>query len=144
QLAASGLSGLSFYPVHKRHIVALRWEQWDPAAEAPPEYPASGEPEDFVWERPHDPELAAQLGLIWEVRLQPHAVVRRVQEGEHSWEVAIFVEEASWDGTDLFQAEGVGYRFASERAKQWLDAMVPAWVSFTPVGDGQRVNPALF
>ncbi|AKF06311.1 hypothetical protein [Sandaracinus amylolyticus] len=60
-LERSGLSGLSFTPVHKTRIVWSSWETWDRTAEDPEEDPAHGEPEDYILAVPHDEELARSM-----------------------------------------------------------------------------------
>jgi hypothetical protein len=66
-LESSGLSGFEIIPVEKVHIVELRWEKWDLQAEEPAEYPESGEPEDYILARPHEPTIANLLGDMWEL-----------------------------------------------------------------------------
>lgn len=62
RLEESPLAGLGFRPVEKTRIVRLEWEHWDQDDFEPEEYPDSGEPEDYILSRPHDPELAARIG----------------------------------------------------------------------------------
>lgn len=118
RLERSGLSGFTFLPVIKKHIVRLEWEKWDQAAEEPQEYPESWEPEDYISERPHSHEVAQQLGDLWEVRLEEHA------------EIIPYQGLAHWDGTDWFRAKGQLIEYVSEEAKKWLEDAVPQWVSF--------------
>jgi hypothetical protein len=63
----SGLSGATFREIIKHHIVDLDWERWDTSAEEPPELPDSGEPEDFILDRPHSSSAASALGQLWEL-----------------------------------------------------------------------------
>ncbi len=130
-LEASGLSGLRFQPVIKKHIVRLHWETWDRATPNPPEYPPTGEPEDYIFLGAHDPQLAAEMGDLWELCLEPHARTER-QPRRSAIGEQIFVVRASWDGRDWFRAEGVSYVYVSARARNWLEAIVPEWVSFMP------------
>lgn len=129
-LEASGLTGFTFRPVIKRHIVHLEWERWDRTTEDPPEFPETGEPEDYILERPHSPEIAEGMGNLWEVVLGEHAVVERVPRGPGSTDNDIYVVQASWDGTDFFRASTVGYVYVSEQAKTWLEQVAAEWVSF--------------
>lgn len=59
--------GLVFRPVVKARIVRIDWHTWDRTVEEPPEYPSTGDPEDYLLERPHDPALADQVGPLWEL-----------------------------------------------------------------------------
>jgi hypothetical protein len=132
-LEGSGLTGFTFQPVIKKHIVFLEWEKWDKKSEEPLEYPGTSEPEDYILERAHSPELAQQIGDLWELCLEECAEVERQQIGPQRWDVEIFVVQSSWNERDWFRARGVGYNYVSERAKHWLERTVPEWVSFDPV-----------
>src|SRR5688500_10646007 len=69
RLVSSGLTGLGFMPVQKTRIVRLEWEHWNRKAEEPKHYPHTGEPEDYILGRRHDPKLAEAIGELWEVIL---------------------------------------------------------------------------
>lgn len=143
QLSHSGLSGYTFRPVIKERIVHLDWEKWDRAAEEPAEYPATGEPESYILERPHSPETAQAVGELWEVCLGQHASIEKVPRDPAEWGLVkwspiditsdIYLVLSSWDGTDIFRATNVGFVYVSERARNWLEQTVPDWVSFEPV-----------
>jgi hypothetical protein len=111
-LETSGLTGFTFLPATSARIVHLEWEKWDLTANDPPEYPESGEPEDFILGRPHSAEIAEQIGQLWELHVDPHD------------------EE---DGLDWFRGNTVLYIYVSVRAKTWLQAEVPQWVAFLEV-----------
>jgi hypothetical protein len=131
-LESSELTGMSFQPVIKARIVHFEWEKWDQTADEPEEYPDEGEPEGYILDRPHKPELAEEMGELWEVCLEEHAEVERVKVGRRSWDVDIYVLGSSWDGTDLFRAKGVGFIYVSEKARNWLQKTVAEWVSSEP------------
>jgi hypothetical protein len=132
-LEGSGLTGFTFQPVIKKHIVVLEWEKWDKESEEPLEYPSTGEPEDYILERAHSPELAQQIGDLWELCLEECAEVAREQIGPQTWDVEIFVVQSSWNERDWFRAKGVGYNYVSENAKLWLERIASEWVRFEPV-----------
>jgi len=113
-LENSGLTGLAFQPVIKRHIVFLEWEKWDRTADEPAEYPSTGEPEDYILEKPHSPELAQQIGEMWELCLVEYAEFKEAQ-------------------MDWFRRKGTVKNFVSSRAKNWLEQTAPQFVSFKPV-----------
>ncbi len=104
-------TGLMFFPVIKARIVHIDWHLWSAAADEPAEYSASGEPEDYILERPHDPELAAAIGDLWEVR------------------VPVTPESST---LDLFTREGQGDVYVSDAVKHWLEQRVGQWVQFKP------------
>ena len=150
-LEASGLSGVAFRPVIKRHIVQLAWEHWDRAALAPAVYPVSGEPEGYLTEHPHAPELAARMGELWELVLTAHAhsirapaspgtvprALRAIYPDKGAAELAslipffpeTYLVQASWDGTDWFRAVGAAEPYVSARAQAWLEQAAPTWVT---------------
>lgn len=130
KLETSGLTGFTFQPVIKRHIVHLEWETWNKEAPEPPLYPDTGEPEDYILLQPHSPSLAEEMEPLCEVVLQPTASVERVSVGPRPWDVEIHVLLSSWDGSDFFRANGVGYNYLSEKAKLWLEEEVHDWVKF--------------
>lgn len=109
-LERSSLAGLDFRPVEKARIVRLEWERWDQAADDPQVYPEGGEPEDYIFHRPHDPGLAAQIGPIWEVVLPG-------------------IEERA--GADLVRdLSAWRHIYASQRARDWLEQHADQWLSF--------------
>ncbi len=141
-LEKTTLTGFTFQPVIKSRIVRLDWQDWDRTAEDPEEYPATGEPEDYILEQPHLPDMAKAIGNLWELCLGEHAELIRTpkdlstrEPGKWSPNVAthdLFVVQSSWDGTDWFKAKRADIIFISERTKAWLEQTVREWVSFEP------------
>ena len=127
RLDGAGLGKFTFRPVHKTRIVLLNWHLWDPTTDEPPEYPDSGEPEDYVLDGVHDPATAQAIGPRWEVELRPGIGVRRETDAS-GIATAILVLAATWTGADLFKAAGVVYIYASERAQEWLLRETPQWI----------------
>jgi hypothetical protein len=111
ELAASGLTGFGFQPVVKQRIVRLAWEQWDRGAAEPAEYPAEGEPENYVLGRRHDPELAEAIGPLWELLVDAE-------------EVALGQPDFLRD-TKYFSSV-----YVSPAAHQWLAARAGEWLRF--------------
>ncbi len=129
RLEKSELVGLTFRPVHMARTVHLAWERWNRAAPEPAEYPASGEPEDYILERPHDAALARKMGPVWEVVMEPGLTTRRPRPiVQHQREIEVLVD--TWNGADLCRATGVSYIYASDRAQEWLIREVPEYVAF--------------
>jgi len=130
QLKASGLTGFTFRLVRKARIVLLEWHAWDQHTPEPLEVPDSGEPEDYVLQRPHDPKIAEAMGPLWEVVLSPGVTVQRERAPKPANGDLLYVLRRTWSGADIFFADGVGYIYASERAQDWLLRTVPDWVRF--------------
>jgi hypothetical protein len=111
ELERSPLAGLGFRPVEKTHIARLEWERWDLTDDEPQEYPHGGEPESYIVGRPHDPELAAQIGAVWEV------VLPGIQEQADA---------------DLVRGQPATWHiYASQRAKHWLEQHASRWLTLT-------------
>ena len=130
RLQGSGLTGPAFQPVIKRHIARLAWEHWDRSAGEPPEYPESGEPEDYILARPHDEQAAHEVGTLYEMLAPPIARVERT--GRFPNESILLVADSA-RGMDIFRAEGVGFVYVSERARAWLTDAAGEWLDLTPV-----------
>lgn len=122
QLKASGLGPLEFRKVEKKRIVRLDWHLWDRTASEPAQYPKSGEPEDFVLGRRHDPAVASAMGALWEVV----AVLRPdFQRGARGFDVSLYRGEHVIRASRPF-----GYVFVSADLKRVLESLVPSWVRF--------------
>jgi hypothetical protein len=128
-LEASGLTGFEFRPVHKAHIVRLPWQDWDLAADMPPILPESGEPEDYILEAPHDPQVADELGDVWELVVPETAIIGRPRPIVSSFR-DLHLEVSSWIGTDLFRGSGFGGLLYTEHAKVWFEKNLAPYVAF--------------
>ncbi len=121
-LKNSGLTGYTFKKVIKKHIVQLEWEKWDSKTEDPPIFPKSGEPEDYIEERPHDPKLAQQFGDLWELCINDGIDVKRGKD-------SITLLRNTWDGHDIFYARSTLIIYLSEKGKNWFVDNVSDWVN---------------
>ncbi|MEJ7591488.1 MAG: hypothetical protein WKF77_08055 [Planctomycetaceae bacterium] len=129
EMENAGFRGITFRPVEKTHIARVPWHEWDLTASEPEYYPEGGEPEGYILNEPHSAELAASLGPIWEVVLTDSAeVIRRTDPTSH--ETTFAYVEGSWNGNDLFSVSENYYKYASARAKDWLEQRAGKWVSF--------------
>jgi hypothetical protein len=116
-LEESPLAGLAYRPVEKTRIVRLRWEHWDWTADDPREYPDGGEPEAYILDRPHDRELAMEIGPIWEVLLPSLApdggiLADLVRDQAHARDI-----------------------YASQPAREWLEQHAGDWLSFAELSE---------
>ena len=130
KLEKSDLSGFSFRPIIKKKIVDLHWHKWDTTTDDPPEFPESREPEDFINERPHSPELAEKLGDLWEVVITPSASVKKIQPENWLSNMKIYLIADTWKGDDIFRAHDVLYTYLSKKAKEWLEVNAKEYVTF--------------
>lgn len=128
ELEESSLTRATFNPVIKARIVDYRWERWDRDAAEPAEYPGDGEPESYILARPHSPEVAEQLGPLWEVILPEEAEVEGKRIGRGTWEFR--VDSSTWRGSHLFRANGKGHIVATSEGKEWLEPRVGKWLVF--------------
>ena len=125
QLESSGLTGLRFQPVIKKHIVHLDWQTWDQTAKEPAEYPQGGEPEGYVLDRPHSARVSDQIGDLWELLLEQTATVQRERKPTR-----ILLVETSWRGADLFRAESLLRIYVTEKTSVWFEQNAPEHVQF--------------
>jgi hypothetical protein len=128
KIEASGLEGLRFKTVIKKLIVRSDWHTWDRDTGEPHKYPDGGEPENYILDHPHSEDTARQMGELWELVLNESARVYRAKKICASADIFLLVN--SWQGEDLFHAQGVGYVYATERAKSWLEEHARGFVAF--------------
>lgn len=117
-LEMSGLIGISFRPVIKKHIVELNWTTWDLNADEPPIYPDSGEPEDYILAGQHSESISKQIGKVWELVTPTRG---RVVDGA-------FVDNGL--RADVFKADNKGYILVTEKGKDWIERNAGDWVTF--------------
>lgn len=133
QLEASGLTGFSFRPVVKQHIVDLDWQKWDKNAEDPKVYPRSGEPEDYILKGKHSPKTADKMPVLWELAVGQSAHVLREKDATSPTGVILHFQSETWNGDSLVRVPEVLYTFADLKAKEWLDSRVAEYVRFQVV-----------
>lgn len=132
KLQESGLTGFSFMPVVKKHIVELDWTTWDKSKDDPLVIPTSGEPEDYILPKKHNPKVAEEMGAMWEMKIEEGAKTekRKAQVPKRWSQYDIYLLSDSWNGSDFFTAEGVGYIYVSEKAKLLLERNAGEWLKF--------------
>jgi len=132
-IQASGLTGVTFKSVIKKHIVLLEWEKWDKRSGEPLEIPETGEPENYILGRMHSEALAYEIGDIWELCIEKGALVEKQPVGKNSWDVEIYLLESSIPNKDFFRAEGVGSVYLSKHARLWLERTYYEYVDFRKI-----------
>lgn len=128
-LESSGLTGFAFRPVEKKLIVELHWENWDLNEEQPPEYPDSGEPEDYILGKKHSKTASDALGDLWEVSLAFTATILRPTEVVRSYRDLRF-DLSSWNGADLIRGSGYGSMLFTDRAQEWFTGRWGEYIQF--------------
>jgi hypothetical protein len=128
-LESSGLSGFSFLPVVKGHIAEVHWDEWDLNLEEPPEFPESGEPEDYILAEPHSPTASDALGELWEVTVPTTATIIR-RRAILQFDEELRLDSSTWNGEDLFKGGGCGYVLFTERARDWFTKVWGQFVMF--------------
>lgn len=129
EIEQSPLQGFTFRSIEKTRIVNIAWHDFARNTEEPPEYPESGEPEDYIYDRPHDRLLAESIGDLWEL-IPSHSCYtnRKTRIVDSRDEITLVTNE--WDGSDIFIADGVLYHYVTERARDWFLACVPELLEF--------------
>jgi hypothetical protein len=123
-LERSGLTGFSFQPVIKRHIVDLDWEEWDLTADGPEVEPEAGEPENYILARPHEMWVSDELGILLELVLEPGV------EAHIGADKILRVQPETWNGADFFQAAPYRIPCVSAKARDWLKNHAGDYVEF--------------
>ena len=113
-------NGFEFREVIKKKIVKLNWESWDQSADEPGEYPAGGEPENYILKRKHSQETSDELGSLWEVAL-PDVEGLQKEGGA--------VNATKYQGQDICRASRWGHIYISDRVRVWLENNYGEWVS---------------
>lgn len=115
------LKGYVFKQTKKEKIVELEWDGWD-ANEEILDKPKSGEPEDFILKRKHNPELAKKLPEIWVMIVNTTSAGQvdksKKNLGDYSH---ISIDLTDWDGSDIFRTPQLGHIFCTENAKEVLE-----------------------
>jgi hypothetical protein len=128
-LEASGLSGFTFRPVNKARIVELHWHEWDLTTDDPPEFPESGEPEDYILARQPNAGLAREMGDLSELVVPITAIIGRQRTIVDSFR-ELYIELNSWNGSDVFRGDGFGSILVTEGAKLWLAEHLGSYIEF--------------
>lgn len=128
-LDQSALGAFDYQEVHKARIVNLDWPSWDLDSDMPPIRPDSGEPEDYILDRPHCESCADALGHVWQLMLRDGAVV------DDDSPQGLRVHGETWNGDNIFYGKKPSAFFGrwilvSETAKTWLTQSFSEWVEF--------------
>ena len=129
---------LAFGAIDKAHIARLDWQSWDRAAPKPAEYPQSGEPEDYVLERPHDAATAAAMPDLFEM-VPPRVgrgAMRVVTRVPRSYE--FYLDVGTADAPPLFQPVNLRFPFVSAAVRELLASRDEPACRFEPVVLGSR------
>ena len=122
KVQGAGFSGCGFRKLIKKRIVKLDWHLWDQTGEDPVQYPKSGEPEDYLSEREHDPALADALGVLWELVVSETPGLQ-IEGGST-------VNLAKYNGNDICQGSRWGYTYVSSAFRQWMESEFSEWTHF--------------
>jgi len=117
-LEVSGLNGISFRPVIKKHIVELSWTTWDLNTDEPPIYPDSGEPEDYILAGQHSESISKQIGNVWELVTPTRGTFVNGKFADSGLQA------------DIFKADNKGYILVTDKGKNWIEKNAGDWVTF--------------
>jgi hypothetical protein len=123
-LQQSGLTGLAFQPVIKRHIVDLDWEEWDITSGEPEELPDDGIAANYILRRPHETRAADELGILHELVLST-GIAAWIDDND-----VLHVKPETWNGTDFFHATEFRIPCVSAKARAWLEHHAGDYVEF--------------
>jgi hypothetical protein len=127
---------LHFRAAAKNRIVRLDWHTWDRTAAEPRRYPGSGEPEDYIWDKPHDQRAAEQMPPAWEV-LAPVVPLTYEQHESAEDEVVTPLRAVLQRGQQyprwFSSADEFGDAVVDSAVRDWLRATVGEWLAFEPL-----------
>ena len=132
---SSPLTSLEFlYELEKRKIVNVDWTAWDKDKDYYDYYDNIFEPEDFIYNLPHDPEIAKAMPALWLTHIVEKVNItidRSVEGGDPSTYLSTpYIPPPEWD---FMKGIGYGGYFVSERAKDWLTLFYPECFDFFPI-----------
>lgn len=124
---------LRFKEVIVKKVVELHWENWDRNKD-PEIYPPEGDPANYLFELPHSPEAAAQIGPLYEIIMR-NGAKGRIIPTERVYDSGTIVEVDSWNGDDFFRTtiNKVERKLVTDKAKAWFEKVAGEWVSFRPL-----------
>jgi hypothetical protein len=135
EIQEANFIGVQFREVIKERIVPLDWDTWDRSAESPRHSPPNGEPEAYIWDKPHDPVAANKMPPAWEF-LAPLFAVEYEEIPELKHELvpplrAILPRRVypPWFRTRIEYGDQV---LAAE-SRAWMQRSVGEWVVFEPL-----------
>lgn len=127
---AARVRELRFREVVKSHVVRLDWHLWDVAGLEPRFVPPSLDPVDYIVGAPHDEELAAEMGPLFEVVADVDPEVE-AEDGAFHYEDYI--------GQPLVRADlHRGANFVSEEFRAALEEAAPGLAAFHPARRARR------
>ena len=135
ELDSAGFAGLRFEPAVKSRIIKLAWDEWDRTAAQPKQYPPGGEPESYIWDKPHDARVATQMPEAWEF-LPPLVRLRmeRLEDprGGYLDKYRAFPSEQGYPS--LFSSRhDYGNLIVDDETRRWFERSVGEWVRFCGV-----------
>jgi hypothetical protein len=136
ELERSPAGSLDFQPAVKHRIVnvSFAWQRWDRDAETPPKGPRGGEPEAYLWDKPHAPAVAAEMPELWEVR--PSVLPCKITTEALSVDGP---EEQCWvsmgaDYRGLFRDREDWFNvIVDQPMRHWFQQHAAEWVRFEPL-----------
>ncbi|AZA98269.1 hypothetical protein EG359_01025 [Chryseobacterium joostei] len=129
KLEKSDLKGIQFINTTFKKIVDIDWQNWDLEAEKPRIYPAGGEPENYIFTRKHNAEIAKKMEAIWCLKLDKETLIGRKQRNV-SGRNELFIIENAWTGNDIFISKSAGHIYLTEKAKKWFEENLPECIMF--------------
>jgi hypothetical protein len=135
KLKKMDLKGMRFIRVEKRRIVRLAWEEWPKNAERPRRIPFGGEPEGYILQGKHNPEVSKSMGELFDLR--PRQYLPIVQQGKETrygtkydrW----LLDPRPYRGDDFIGCERGGTIYVTDKARNRLNPFVRKWIRFRRV-----------
>jgi hypothetical protein len=131
ELMEAEFNELEFRSANKSRIIRLEWHLWNRSADAPPQYPDEGEPENYIWEQPHDESAANKMPDAWELII-PVSSVTYQDDPEDDGARLMVMENREYPRWFRTRKEW-GPVVVSPSVRDWLESRIPEWVRFEPL-----------
>lgn len=120
-ITKSDLRGITIgEEIERRKIVPLDWSKWGDDYEKQVE--RFYEPEDIINKGIHSAEIAAEIGPLRELKVQPSLKTISTDEKNPQHEYGLMrVCLSSWNGSDITRGENYGGFFVTDTAKKWIE-----------------------
>ncbi|TWT75789.1 hypothetical protein CA13_73620 [Planctomycetes bacterium CA13] len=130
-LESSALAPFTFRETVYDKTVDVPWHTWDLNADEPESYPASYEPDGYIFDLPHDDAIEASMERIWEVVLDRPPC--NVISGDHIADVTAELK-TGYGYPQLFYGSQYAPRFplpiVGPEGMDWFVRHAGEWIGF--------------
>ena len=133
ELERSLFRELRFVPAVKARIIGLAWDEWDLSSDQPEVFPEN-DPEDYIWDMPHEPMVAARMPDVWEL-VPPLFPLRTewIEKTNRTPEKIRGYPTLTDRFPSIFLSHRSGHLIVDRNVRDWFQCRVAEWVEFIEV-----------